>query len=127
MSKDIALLDDLLTRMLAAGLIDLDIETDGRRIRMRLGNGSALSDAGEPVAVLSSGIGQFRAAHPRRPGSSISLGDTVQAGATLGYLQSGPTLLAIAAPMAGTMTEILATDGDTVGFGDRVFMIKGRS
>lgn len=123
---DIALLDDLLDRMRASGLTELEVQQGEIRIAMRLG---AAVDAApsKPVPVLSEGIGTFRPAHPRRPGLSVKPGDTVPKGMVLGYLEIGLTLTAITAPAAGILSEIIAKDGDLLGFGAHVFTLEARA
>lgn len=129
MTVDTTLLDDILRRMLAAGLRELEVEQGGARIAMRLGDGprEPAPVAAIPVDVTTHAIGRFRTAHPRRPGESVKPGDLVQAGAILGYLEVGPTLTGIVAPAGGTVAEVVTTDGQLLGYGARVFILNKES
>ena len=118
-----ALLDDLLKRMQAAGLTELDVKDGDTTIVMRLG-GAPIAAAQSPVAVRSQGIGIFRAAHPRRSKSAPKPGDKLCEGEALGYLESDYTLTAIVAPASGTLAEKHAEDGDLLGFGAHVFTVE---
>ncbi len=125
MTVDTNLLDDLLRRMLAAGLRELEVEQGGVRIAMRLG-GSPGAPAPSPVAtidVVTHAIGRFRTAHPRRAGESVKPGDAIRAGAVLGYLEVGPTLTGIVAPASGKIAEVVATEGQLLGYGARVLTL----
>lgn len=125
MTVDPSLLDDLLRRMLAAGLRELEVQEGSVRIAMRLGDGlpAPVAVAAIPVNVTTHAIGRFRSTHPRRPGDSVKPGDVVRAGAVLGYLEVGPTLTGIVAPASGTVAEVLAAEGELLGYGARAFTL----
>lgn len=127
---DIAFLDDLLRRMRAAGLSELEIEQDGVRVFMGMGGmGQPAPPKAEPTQtkIRAEGIGTFLPSHPRRPGTTLRSGDKVSSGMVLGYLAFGPTLTAIVSPIAGTLSEILVEDGTLVGFGEHVFTIEAEA
>jgi biotin carboxyl carrier protein len=119
----IALLDDLLKRMLVAGLIELDVRDGDASIAMRLG-AKPTATARNPVPVRSQGIGVFRATHPRRPNGAPKPGDNVLKGTALGYLEASGTLTAIIAPTSGTLSETRATEGELLGYGAHVFTLE---
>lgn len=121
---DIALLDDLLHRMQAAGLAELDVQQGQTRIAMRLGAVPAVAPVTKAVAVHAEGIGVFRASHPRRPGEELQPGASVSRGTVLGYCETDFTLTAIAAPVAGTLSQVLASDGKLLGYGTHVFTVE---
>lgn len=125
MTVDTSLLDDLLRRMLAAGLRELEVEEGSVRIAMRLGDGlhAPSAVAATPVKVTTHAIGRFRTSHPRRPGAGVKPGDLVQAGTILGYLEIGPTLTGIVAPTGGTVAEVLVSEGQLLGYGAPVFTL----
>lgn len=121
---DIAVLDDLLDRMLTAGLSELAVQQGEVRIVMRLSAEIPAGSASKPVPVRTESIGTFRAAHPRRPAGAIKPGDDVPKGIALGYLEAGATLTAIVSPVSGTLSEVIAADGDLLGFGSHVFTVE---
>jgi biotin carboxyl carrier protein len=118
------LLDDLLKRMQAAGLSELEVQQGDTSIIMRLGSAVPAVASSKPVPVRSQSLGTFRASHPRRPNTAFKPGDHVLKGTALGYLEASGTLTVIPAPVAGTLSEILARDGDLIGFGAHVFTLE---
>lgn len=119
------LLDDILKRLQAAGLSELEVQQGDTSIIMRLGTAAPAAAPGKPIAVRSQSLGTFHASHPRRKGTALKAGDQVLKGATLGYLEAGSTLTAIIAPASGTLSKILAKDCDLLGFGTHVFTLEG--
>lgn len=118
------LLDDLLKRMQAAGLSELEVQQGDTSITMRLGTAAPTTASSKPVSVRSQSLGIFHASHPRRPGSALKIGDQVLKGTALGYLEASGTLTAVVAPATGTLSEVLASDGDLIGFGSHVFTLE---
>ena len=120
----IDLLDDLLKRMQAAGLSELEVQQGDTSIVMRLTSGAPTTATSKTVPARSQCLGTFRASHPRRPNTALQTGDRILKGMALGYLEASGTLTAIPAPVAGTLSEILARDGDLIGFGAHVFTLE---
>lgn len=127
MKVDERLLDDLLVRMRAAGLRELEVAQDGLRIVMRLpvAPRSARDGKTASVEVTTTGMGVFHLAHPHRPDDKRAQGQRVSAGEILGYLQAGQTLIAIRAPVAGTIASIDIGEGVVAGYGQRVMTLGG--
>lgn len=122
---DTALLDDLLKRMQAAGLTELEVQQGDTKIAMRLGTTPAVMP-GTTTPVHTQSLGIFRASHPRRKASEQKLGQKVPKGTVLGYLEAASTLTAITASTTGTIIAILAADGDLLGYGAHVFTLEDR-
>lgn len=125
---DAAFLDDVLGRMLAAGLTELELEDGDRRVVLRLGVAAAAPKQQTlAMEVRATAIGRFRIRHPRRPDTAIGIGDRVRRGAVLGYLELGATLTAVTAPADGTVTGIVPAEGQLMGYGDHLFTIEGKA
>ena len=78
--------------------------------------------AGEGTDVLAPLEGKF---YLVKDNSEVAkkVGDTVQPGDTLGYIEAMKTFNAIKAEFAGTLTAILANSGDSVEEDDAIFKI----
>lgn len=77
----------------------------------------------EPPAlsvVAAPSVGFFLHHHPMRATPLTPLGTTVQAGQAVGLLQIGALLLAVPAPKAGVVANILVAHGSLVGYGKKV-------
>ena len=138
-----ALLDEL-------HLSEIEIEQDGRRLRVaRHGAGAAMRTAapaaGDPAAVTLAGPSVVAglidaAAHPglvpspmvgtayraAEPGAKpyVEIGSAVQVGDTLLMVEAMKTLNQIPSPRAGTVTQILFEDGQPVEFGEPLMIIE---
>lgn len=123
---DAAFLGDLLRRMLAAGLVELELADGDRRVALRLGTTPPPQQV-STFSVKAGAVGHFRTSHPRRPDTAIQTGARVGQGAVLGYLELGATLTAIVAPAEGTVTGIVPEAGQLVGYGEHVFTIEGKA
>ena len=115
-------LDRLLAAMLAAGLEELEVCEGDRRIRLRIGPAPRSVET-ERVQVLAAAMGTFLDRHPRRPGPPLKAGDVVTAGAMVGYLRCGPTLVPVVAPNAGRIHALEARVGELVGHGAHLLTI----
>jgi acetyl-CoA carboxylase biotin carboxyl carrier protein len=128
MSLTVADLDDLLARMIAAGLSHLSY-TDGRAsISMRLDPASAvpLSAApapavAEPETISTASMGRLVFAHPGRPEDVAAEGLTMGAGQAVAYVVSGQAITAVVAEKPGSLGRRLREEGDIVGYGTPVF------
>jgi acetyl-CoA carboxylase biotin carboxyl carrier protein len=76
------------------------------------------------LLVRASGPGAFLCRHPLRERAIIAIGDEFRAGDPLGFLQVGPLLLPVLAPLAGTVTDVLARHGTIVGYGAPLFELQ---
>jgi acetyl-CoA carboxylase biotin carboxyl carrier protein len=135
-----ALLDEL-------GLSEIEIEQDGRRLRVARHAAPALPAAAAaapaPVAIAGASVvaGLIdAAAHPglvpspmvgtayrgAEPGAKpyVDIGSAVQVGDTLLIVEAMKTLNQIPSPRAGTVTQILFEDGQPVEFGEPLMIVE---
>jgi len=135
-----------LTRLLdETGLTEIEIEQEGKRVRVARGlTGSPPAavrvevaspqpavDAASPVdlskhpgVVISPMVGTAYAA--AEPGAKplIDVGSKVKAGDTLLIVEAMKTMNQIPAPRAGTVIQILFEDGQPVEFGEPLVIIE---
>jgi len=136
-----------LTQLLdETGLTEIEIEQDGRRIRVARGATAtaapavrvevapthAVADIGakpidpskHPGVVISPMVGTAYAA--AEPGAKpfIDVGSTVKAGDTLCIIEAMKTMNQIPSPRAGTVIQILIEDGQPVEFGEPLVIIE---
>ncbi|MFZ6047380.1 acetyl-CoA carboxylase biotin carboxyl carrier protein [Pseudomonas sp. CR3202] len=82
-------------------------------------------EAAEAVAKAmichSPGMGFLRLIHPQREAPNVAVGDHVGDGETLAYLQCGALLREVTANCSGTVKQLLAVEGELVGFGQPLF------
>lgn len=122
----------MLTRLLDGTSIELLELTSGQEtIRLRRDPDGAAHTALPPAeaapgpVVPAPSVGVFRRTHPLRTEPIVRPGDQVQEGDPVGLLQIGALLLHVAAPCPGTVLEVLAQDGATVGFGTPLVRLSG--
>jgi len=77
------------------------------------GAAPAAAPAGEGEDILAPLEGKFYLVKDNSE-TPVKVGDTVQAGDTLGYIEAMKTFNAIRADKAGTITAILVNSGDSV-------------
>lgn len=113
--------------MEAAGIAEVELHSDGKVIRMRVGapGGAVSVTRAPPLArrrhITSTGIGTLRFAHPLRKGPLVGIGDRVAKGDVVALLQVGPAYLPVTAPTDGVIGAIVAEAGTRVDFGSPVF------
>jgi len=104
----------------------LRLRNDGGAVDAAIPGGAAPSDAGavsplhdvpNSVTVSATSVGVFLHRHPLRDDALAEPGTPVQAAQALGLLRIGPLLMPVGAPAAGTVLELLASHGTTVGYG----------
>ncbi len=145
--------DDELIRRLAAllqetGLSEIEYEAEGRRIRVGRGSaagsqvassappqpqpseaeaataGPEVSEAVPAGAVTSPMVGTvYVAAEPGAP-PLVKVGDAVKEGQTLLIIEAMKVMNPLPSPRAGTVTEILVSDGQPVEFGEPLLIIE---
>jgi acetyl-CoA carboxylase biotin carboxyl carrier protein len=76
------------------------------------------------LLVRASAPGAFLCRHPLRERAIIAIGEEFHAGDPLGFLQVGPLLLPVVAPLAGAVTNVLARHGTIVGYGAPLFELQ---
>jgi acetyl-CoA carboxylase biotin carboxyl carrier protein len=137
-----------LTRLLdETGLNEIEIEQDGRRVRVARGATAAVAPAAVRVEVAPAQAAAESAAKPidpsKHPGVVISpmvgtayaapepgakpfidVGSAVKAGDTLLIVEAMKTMNQIPAPRAGTVIQILFEDGQPVEFGEPLVIIE---
>ena len=137
-----------LTKLLdETGLTEIEIEQDGRRVRVARGAKATAAPAAvrvevappqataeaavkpidpskHPGVVISPMVGTAYAA--QEPGAKpfIDVGSTVKAGDTLLIVEAMKTMNQIPAPRAGTVIQILFEDSQPVEFGEPLVIIE---
>jgi acetyl-CoA carboxylase biotin carboxyl carrier protein len=145
---DRALILELTTLLDDTGLTEIEIEQDGKRVRVARG-GTVAVPAPAPVRTVSAPpqpVGESASApmdpakHPgvvvspmvgtaygaAEPGAKpfIDIGSQVKAGDTLLIIEAMKTMNQIPAPRAGTVKQILFEDGKPVEFGEPLVIIE---
>jgi acetyl-CoA carboxylase biotin carboxyl carrier protein len=134
-----------LTRLLdETGLTEIEIEQDGKRVRVaragatvssapppriehappRAETAAAPDISKHPGVVISPMVGTAYAAPEPGARPFIEVGSKVKAGETLLIVEAMKTMNQIPAPRAGTVTQILFEDGQPVEFGEPLLIIE---
>ena len=124
------------------GLTEIEIEQDGRRIRVARQSGVvaaaplltaplaqpvpavAADPAKHPGLVVSPMVGTAYAAAEPGARPFIEVGSKVKAGDTLLIIEAMKTMNQIPAPRSGTVVQILFEDGQPVEFGEPLVIIE---
>ncbi len=139
--------DDLIRRLAAllkeTGLSEIEYEAEGQRIRVGRGGGPVAAGPAQPAAsaagpapgapldaetvpagaVTSPMVGTvYLAAEPGAP-PLVKVGDTVTEGQTLLIIEAMKVMNPLASPRAGTVTQILVSDGQPVEFGEPLLIV----
>jgi len=141
--------DEALVRKLAAllkdtGLSEIEFESEGKRIRVNTGHGApvvhqvpaaaapaavaaapAAKTDGPPAGALTSPMVGTAYLSPE-PGAApfVKAGDRVNKGQTVLIIEAMKVMNPIQAPVAGTVKDILITDGQPVEFGEALMIIQ---
>jgi acetyl-CoA carboxylase biotin carboxyl carrier protein len=133
-----------LTKLLdETGLSEIEIEQDGKRVRVartvsiaapasraeaaapRVPEAAASQDLSKhPGVVISPMVGTAYAAAEPGGRPFIDIGSKVKAGDTLLIVEAMKTMNQIPAPRAGTIVQILFEDGQPVEFGEPLVIIE---
>ncbi|HET9716680.1 MAG TPA: acetyl-CoA carboxylase biotin carboxyl carrier protein [Pseudolabrys sp.] len=135
-----------LTKLLdETGLLEIEIEQDGRRVRVARGapvsaapaavrlevaqpqasiDAKPIDPSKHPGLVVSPMVGTAYAAPEPGAKPFIDLGSKVKAGDTLLIVEAMKTMNQIPAPRAGTVIQILFEDGQPVEFGEPLVIIE---
>jgi acetyl-CoA carboxylase biotin carboxyl carrier protein len=146
-SFDKDLIRELAALLDETGLTEIEIEHEGRRIRVARGSGKAgfaaeLADQAprealrppsrteefivHPGTVTSPMVGTaYRSAEPGAP-PFVEIGTKVAAGQTLLIIEAMKTMNQIPSPRAGTVIAILIEDGQPVEYGEPLAVIEQR-
>ncbi|MGY3238457.1 acetyl-CoA carboxylase biotin carboxyl carrier protein [Bradyrhizobium sp. USDA 4472] len=101
----------------------LRLVNDGAVVRVVEGEATSPVDA-PSMTLRAPSPGIFFDRHPLHE-RAIALADpNVRAGEPLGFLQIGPLLLAVAAPLSGMVTDVLIAHGTVVGYGEPLFLLR---
>jgi acetyl-CoA carboxylase biotin carboxyl carrier protein len=146
---DHALILELTKLLDETGLTEIEIEQDGKRVRVARGAVAMAATAAPapraavgappPVEVVAAAPAD-PAKHPGmvpspmvgtaygapEPGAKpfVDVGQTVKAGDTLLIIEAMKTMNQIPAPRSGTVTQILFEDGQPVEFGEPLVIIE---
>ena len=133
------------------GLSEIEYEAEGQRIRVGRSGGPDAAGSAEPAppaaasaagpapdapagapldaeavpagAVTSPMVGTvYLAAEPGAP-SLVKVGDKITEGQTLLIIEAMKVMNPLAAPHAGTVTQILVSDGQPVEFGEPLLIV----
>jgi len=82
--------------------------------------------AAEPEgnAITAPMVGTYYASSSPDAAAYVKVGDTINAGQTLCIIEAMKVMNEIEAEVSGTITAIVAKDGEPVQFGDALFQIK---
>ena len=144
--------DDLIRRLAAlleeTGLSEIEYEAEGQRIRVGRGGGPVAAAPAEPASAAGAGpvpgapagasleaevvpagavtspmVGTvYLAAEPGAP-ALVKVGDKVTEGQTLLIIEAMKVMNPLASPHAGTVTQILVSDGQPVEFGEPLLIV----
>jgi len=142
---DHELIHELSKLMDETGLTEIEIEQDGRRVRVARGTTAAAAPAAvrvevappqpildsspndpskHPGVVISPMVGTAYAAPEPGAKPFIDIGSKVKAGDTLLIVEAMKTMNQIPAPRGGTVVQILFEDGQPVEFGEPLVIIE---
>jgi acetyl-CoA carboxylase biotin carboxyl carrier protein len=146
---DRALIQELSKLLDETGLTEIEIEQDGRRVRVARGVAAATAivpaprmagapmpqpvgesvsapfdPAKHPGVVISPMVGTAYAAPEPGARPFIDVGTSVKAGDTLLIVEAMKTMNQIPAPRAGTVIQVLFEDGQPVEFGEPLVIIE---
>lgn len=127
-----------------AGVSEVEIETDaGESISISLQasgkissserSSQALPVVDTPIrtagakAPLSPCVGRFVERHSHYGNVPVAEGTTLRAGEIVGFVKTGPLLVASRSVQNVIVTDILVKAGDLVGFGDPLFKVEPTS
>jgi acetyl-CoA carboxylase biotin carboxyl carrier protein len=102
---------------------NLRLVNDGASVRVIEGEESLSVDA-TSMTVRAPSPGIFLDRHPLHARAIAFVAADVRAGEPLGFLQVGPLLMAVPAPRAGTVTDVLAAHGTIVGYGAPLLVLQ---
>ncbi|WP_271621512.1 hypothetical protein [Bradyrhizobium sp. CCBAU 51745] len=101
----------------------LRLVNDAASVRVVEGEESSSLDA-PPLTVRARSPGIFLDRHPLHERAIALVAVDVRAGDPIGFLQIGSLLLAVPAPRAGTLTDVLVAHGAIVGYGTPLFALQ---
>ena len=115
-------LDRVLGWMLEAGLQSVSVAEGKARLTLKLA-GNTTNSSAATFDVTTQAMGVFLPSHRRRSQAALKPGDEVVAGAIVGFLQSGSTLVPVVAGTSGRVMAIIARPGSLLGYGAPVLTL----
>lgn len=115
-------LDCVLGWMLESGLQSVSVTEGKATLTLKLAGGAPSSPA-VTFDVTTKAMGVLLPSHPRRSQSALRPGDEVAAGAIVGFLQSGSTLVPVIAGTSGRVMAVIAEPGSLLGYGAPVLTL----
>ena len=122
----------------ASGIRHLELNRPGEGVRLKISGSDQLRVANldgasgtstppaasaRPVARAES-AGIYLAAHPMRHTPFVNIGDTVRKNDIVGLLKTGLIYAPVTSPTDGVVSKIVATNGETIGFGSPVLELE---
>ncbi|QOG20889.1 hypothetical protein [Bradyrhizobium sp. SEMIA] len=132
MSTPLDHVDQLSVWLKDAGLALLELRGPSASLRLvndgvsvRAVDGEEIPPVDAPsITVRATSPGIFLDRHPLHE-HAIALADAdVRGGEPLGFLQIGPLLLAVPAPLSGMVTDVLTDHGTIVGYGTPLLLLR---
>ncbi len=120
----------------ASDLTELAIERGGRRLVLRKDDGAAAEAAAappaaaaeparpEPVAAKAHMVGLFYWARDKSPEAPVRLHQRVDKGQVVGFVEAMDIMNEVEAPAAGSVVEVLASNGQPVEYGQLLLIIE---
>ena len=131
MSNPLDHVDQLGAWLKGADLALLELRGPGANLRLVNDGASLRAEGEEPLSADAPTItvgapspGIFLDRHPLHDRAIAAVAADVRAGEPLGFLQVGPLLMAVPAPRAGLVTDVLAAHGTIVGYGAPLFVLQ---
>lgn len=85
------------------------------------------ADAPGPLTVKAPSVGVFRHAHPMHGEALARPGQDVRAGEAVGLMEVGTLLVHVTVPRDGVVLDVLAEDGEVVGYGAPLVRLAGEA
>jgi acetyl-CoA carboxylase biotin carboxyl carrier protein len=89
--------------------------------------GPATAPAEDTLVVRARLVGFFHRGQGPETEPLVEVGDRVEAGQTIGTIESLRQITAVTAPVSGTVVEIVAEEHQPVQFGDALIVLKPQS
>jgi biotin carboxyl carrier protein len=113
-----------------AGLSALELQDGGSRLYLRVTPGPP-PDASPPAmpaqaaapVLRAHGFGTLLWRHPLHRTAFVALGQAVTAGQVVGLLRTGTVYAPLCADRDGVVTELLAREGEMLGYGSPVLVL----
>jgi acetyl-CoA carboxylase biotin carboxyl carrier protein len=137
----VQLIEDMVELMEQRGLVELEVEREGLRLRLRkahadvapsAGPASAAPPASAPseerprAAIKAPMVGTFYRAPASDAAPFVDVGQEVAAGQVVCIIEAMKLMNEITAEVAGRIAEVLVDNGAPVEFGQPLFLVEPR-